>query len=134
MKEERLVPAQYGDGEPIDETVIAMARSALATRRRRDRVFAPGLFAEPAWDMLLDLLIAEAENRRLSVSSTCLAAAVPQTTALRWLNYLVESGLLVRVQTGSEGRSTVVRLTPKARRQLVRTLAPAASAARDAFG
>ncbi len=124
MREERLVPAQIADAEPIDAAVLAAARTALAIRRRRDRVFPPGLFAEPAWDMLLDLLVAEAEDRRLSVSSTCLAAAVPQTTALRWLNYLVETGLLVRVQSGSEGRSTVVRLTPKARRQLIRTLLP----------
>lgn len=122
MKEERVIAAAGNEPVPFELATVEKARSALALRRRRDRVFPPGLFAEPAWDMLLDMVVAEAEGRRLSVSSACLAAAVPQTTALRWLNYLVESGLLTRGPLGGESRSTIVRLTPKARRLISRSL------------
>lgn len=123
MKDERVISAgERLEPTPFDPATVEIARHMLATRRRRDRTFPPGLFAEPAWDMLLDMLVAEAEERRLSVSSACIAAAVPQTTALRWLNYLVESGLVQRVQNSGESRSTMVRLTPKARRLMSRTL------------
>jgi DNA-binding MarR family transcriptional regulator len=74
--------------------------------------------------MLLDLVVAEGEHKTLSISSLCMAAAVPQTTALRWLNYLVEAGLLLRTPNLNDSRSTFVRLTPKARRLMLRALAP----------
>lgn len=108
----------------FDDAMVQRAREALAIRRRRERVFAPGLFGEPAWDMLLDLVVAEGEGKTLSISSLCMAAAVPQTTALRWLNYLVEAGLLLRTPNLNDSRSTFVRLTPKARRLMRRALAP----------
>jgi hypothetical protein len=122
MKDGRVTAAPPPEPVPFEADIVDLARQMLAIRRRRDRTFPPGLFAEPAWDMLLDLVVAEAEGRRLTVSSTCIAAAVPQTTALRWLNYLAESGLVQRVQNSGESRATLVRLTPKARRLMTRTL------------
>src|SRR3546814_1843272 len=42
--------------------------------------------SDPAWDMLLDLyLAAERNTRPVSISSLCIASAVPATTALRWI-------------------------------------------------
>src|SRR3954449_7806519 len=55
-------------------------------RRARGRYFPEELFAEPAWDMLLDLLRRELTGRRLSASDLCLAAGVPGTMALRWIS------------------------------------------------
>ena len=54
--------------------------------------FYESIFADPAWDMLLDLMEAEIEQPRVAVSSLCIAAAVPATTALRWLKTLTEPG------------------------------------------
>jgi hypothetical protein len=42
----------------------------------RARFFQEELFADPAWDMLLDLLQAEIAQHRVPVSSLCIAAAV----------------------------------------------------------
>ena len=79
--------------EPIDPQEI---RRAIRARRLRDQFFAPGLFEDPAWDMLLDLFAAELERTRVSVSSLCIAAAVAPTTALRWIAKMTETELFVR--------------------------------------
>ena len=74
----------------------ASIRSIIRARRLRDHYFRGGLFADPAWDMLLDLMAARLEKNRVAVSSLCIAAAVPATTALRWIKALTDSGLFVR--------------------------------------
>ena len=78
---------------PVDPDII---RDAIRARRLRENFFGPGLFEDPAWDMLLDLFAAEIEGTHVSVSSLCIAAAVAPTTALRWITKLTESGLFVR--------------------------------------
>jgi DNA-binding MarR family transcriptional regulator len=54
------------------------------------------LFADPAWDILLELYIARHEQRVVTVSNAALATTVPASTALRWLGSLVEDGWLER--------------------------------------
>lgn len=76
--------------------MAAVAKAEYAARRRRDRIFATDLFADPAWDMLLDLYAARLERAQVSVSSLCIAAAVPPSTALRWISKMTEDGLFVR--------------------------------------
>jgi hypothetical protein len=68
-------------------------RAVIRARRLRTRFFPEHLFADPAWDMLLDLLQAEIAQLRVPVSSLCIAAAVPATTALRWLKTVVQEGI-----------------------------------------
>lgn len=86
-------------------------RDVLRARRVRSRFLPEDLFADPAWDMLLELLQAEVAHRRLAVSSLCQAAAVPPTTALRWLNILVKRGLVVRRDDPLDARRVFVELS-----------------------
>ena len=74
----------------------------------------PGLFEDPAWDMLLDLFAAELEGRQVLVSSLCIASAVAPTTALRWINKLIAVGLLERQPDTLDRRRAFVALTPRA--------------------
>jgi len=83
-------------------------------RRLRSRFFADDLFADPAWDMLLDLLQAEIAQLRVPVSSLCIAAAVPATTALRWLKTMTDKGMFVRRADPHDGRRVFVELAPDA--------------------
>jgi DNA-binding MarR family transcriptional regulator len=93
-------------------------RSVIRARRLRDRYFPAELFADPAWDMLLDLLQAEIAQLRVPVSNLCLAAAVPATTALRWLKSMVAEGLFVRRADPLDRRRVLVELAPEASRSL----------------
>jgi DNA-binding MarR family transcriptional regulator len=77
----------------------------------REQFFGPDLFADPAWDILLDLYAARLEQQRVAVSSLCIAAAVPATTALRWIKTLTETGLLVRTADPNDGRRVYIELS-----------------------
>lgn len=100
--------APNGDGEPLDAGFI---RSIIRARRLRDHFFRSELFADPAWDMLLDLMAARVERQRVAVSSLCIAAAVPPTTALRWIKTLCDQGLFVRVADPEDGRRVFIELS-----------------------
>lgn len=92
---------------------LALARKAYLLRRKRTAIFGnPDLFGEPAWDILLDLYIARAEGKQVSVSSACIGSAAPPTTGLRWLGVLADEGLIVREADAEDHRRVLVRLTP----------------------
>ena len=95
-------------------------RNVIRARRLRGRYFSEELFADPAWDMLLDLLQAEIAQLRVPVSSLCIAASVPATTALRWLKTLVSQGLFVRRPDPHDGRRVYVELASDASHALRR--------------
>jgi len=73
-------------------------------------LFGEDLFADPAWDILLDLYASEIEGQDISVSSACLAGAVPSTTALGWLVKLERRGLVTRSRDDKDGRRWFLRL------------------------
>ncbi|HET7282984.1 MAG TPA: hypothetical protein VFI67_11780 [Sphingomicrobium sp.] len=93
---------------------VETVRNVIRARRLRARYFPEDLFADPAWDMLLDLLQAEIAQLRVPVSSLCIAAAVPATTALRWLKALVSQQLFIRRADPHDGRRVFVELAPEA--------------------
>ncbi len=77
------------------------------------RFFDQDLFADPAWDMLLDLTAARAEHLRVSVTSLCIASGVPTTTALRWIKLLEQAGLVKRIEDDTDRRRAFVTLTER---------------------
>lgn len=91
-----------------------VVRQIIANRQARARFFDPELFGDPAWDMLLDLTAAHGEGVRVSVTSLCIAAGVPATTALRWLTQMVESGIFERVPDPADKRRAFIALSDKA--------------------
>jgi len=97
--------------EPPAQLSAAFVRDLIRQRRRRDRLFPPGLFGEPAWDMLLDLTAARLERRSVSVSSLALAAEVPTSTAQRYISVLLASDLIARHDDPDDGRRTRIELT-----------------------
>lgn len=89
-------------------------RTIIRQRRLRDELFDADLFADPAWDMLLDLYAAQLDRTRVSVSSLCIAAAVPATTALRWIKTLTDSGLFIRNADVHDARRIFITLSDAA--------------------
>lgn len=101
------------DAGPAVEIAAGEIRAVIRARRMRAQFFADELFADPAWDMLLDLFAAGLERRQVSVSSLCIAAAVPPTTALRWIGTLHDAGLFERQADPSDRRRAYIGLSAK---------------------
>lgn len=94
----------------------------MRLRSLRDKFFAPGLFADPCWDILLDVMVHQLAGRTVSTSSVCLAAGVPMTTAMRRLQDLEETGLVRRVPDPEDGRRVLVEITEAAAGRMSRYL------------
>ena len=106
-------PRQTKDDRPAlpDPRLV---RRIIQQRQLRARFFDSELFADPAWDMLLDLTAARVEQMRVSVTSLCIASGVPPTTALRWISQMTEAGLLDRVEDDLDRRRAFIALSDKA--------------------
>ncbi|QIK96348.1 hypothetical protein G7076_07725 [Sphingomonas sp. HDW15A] len=102
---------EFGEVPQLDGEKV---RAVIRARRLRSRYFSEDIFADPAWDMLLDLLQAEIAQHRVPVSSLCIAAAVPATTALRWIRTMTDAGLFRRRADPHDGRRIFVELSPSA--------------------
>lgn len=100
-----------------------LVRRIIRQRQLRARFFDGDLFADPAWDMLLDLTAARAEHVRVSVTSLCIASGVPPTTALRWINQMIEAGLFERIEDDTDRRRAFIALTDRAADAMARYFA-----------
>ena len=100
-----------------------LVRRIIRQRQLRARFFDAELFADPAWDMLLDLTAARAEHQRVSVTSLCIASGVPPTTALRWIGQMTEAGLFQRVEDDADRRRAFIALTDRSADAMARYFA-----------
>jgi DNA-binding MarR family transcriptional regulator/DNA-binding response OmpR family regulator len=106
-----------------------LLRRIVRQRQLRARFFDGDLFADPAWDILLDLAAARAEHKRVSVTSLCIASGVPPTTALRWIGQLIEAGLAQRIEDDTDRRRAFIVLTDRAADAMARYFAELGSGA-----
>ncbi|MGZ8975999.1 MAG: winged helix DNA-binding protein [Allosphingosinicella sp.] len=106
------------DAKYPEALAVSAARRRYKQRRIRDRSLGEHLFRDPAWDILLDLYVADAEGKRISISSACGAAGIPTATGLRWLAKLEKEALIERTPAGSDGRTVYVTLTVQAREKM----------------
>ena len=111
--------AREADNGSEAQVSAGMVRRLIRLRRDRDRHFPAELFADPAWDMLLDLTAARMERVDVPVSSLCLAAAVPTTTALRWVRSLSEAGVFVRRTDPDDARRAFITLSDQAHEAMI---------------
>jgi predicted transcriptional regulator len=107
-KAEARVPSELSP-----KRLLSIARHIYRSRRGRAEFFNAELFADPAWDILLDLFIAELCGKHVSTTRLCLAAAVPATTAHRYVAHLESVGLVTRANCETDGRVQLRSMTPK---------------------
>lgn len=93
---------------------LRACKNIYDARRLRRKYLNVNVFGEPAWDILLDLYRAKAQDQSVSITSACIAADVPTTTGLRWLSVLEEHGLVERKDDERDNRVTFVNITPLA--------------------
>lgn len=103
-----------GLNKPSYKSVTQFAAGMRAIRLRRNELLGKPVFRDPAWDMLLDLVVAADESRAVSVSGLCHASGVPTTTALRHVERLETLGLLTRTPDPADKRRFWVDGEPEA--------------------
>ncbi|MEQ1538465.1 MAG: hypothetical protein ABL928_06030 [Sphingorhabdus sp.] len=108
--------------QPTQAQLIALANSLLTERRLRSKHFAKLEFGEPVWDLLLDLYMCGLMGRSVSVSSACIAAYVPPTTALRYITMLVSQRILLRVADKNDARRVFLVLSDETQLAIERYL------------
>jgi DNA-binding MarR family transcriptional regulator len=114
-----LQPAPDYAADSGGRAEAALIRALVRVRRARAAQLPADLFADPVWDMLLDLMAARLEGKKVAVSSLCAAAAVPPTTALRWIGVMAERGLIARVADPGDRRRAHVELAPATARAML---------------
>jgi DNA-binding MarR family transcriptional regulator len=106
---------EQGQTQPSPARAV---RAVLLQRERRSRYFEPNLFADPAWDMLLELYASYLEQQRITVGSLCTASKVPATTALRWIVVLEKHGLVDRHPDRLDARRVYLEPSSRAMRAM----------------
>ena len=110
--------AKEGPRKIPEQSLTAVAENLYRFRRRRDALmtaqFGTDIFADPAWDIILDLYIHNSKHQDVCVTSACAAAMVPITTALRYITVLSDRGMIERSKNQKDGRSYLLRLSPEA--------------------
>lgn len=99
----------------------------LEIRRRKRRVellgVAHDIFSMPAWELLLELFLADLLGKPNSVSTVGLDTSIPPSTVQRWLVVLEKLQLVQRRRDPLDKRRQWVSLTRKAHKALRRYFA-----------
>jgi hypothetical protein len=102
-----------------EDAIAPIIEHLIDVRCRRRSFFPPSLFADPAWEILLAVTLAEARHYRLTVSKLCDLVDVPATTALRWITTLTEAGLLLRYDDTTDKRRKFIEPSAAAYARMV---------------
>lgn len=109
--------------EKRHQTALEAATMAYEQRRLRPKhLNNEEIFGEPAWDMLLDLYVHQAQNEKVSVKSACINSRAPTATALRWLNVLEMKGLVSCLDDPDDAQRRLIKLTPEGYEAMTRYL------------
>jgi len=111
FRDPREPRSNAGADDSSELSYAGLARAIIRARAARRQFFDTHLFADPAWDMLLELYALESEGHRVSVSKLSVAAGVPGTTGLRWIDKLESERLVVRTGDPLDGRRFWVELS-----------------------
>lgn len=95
-------------------TIAVWADRVRNMRMRRNDLFGAPLFRDPAWDMLLELYVAEQNHRDVPIGSLGYASGVSLSTAARHVAELEKHKLVQRDRDERDQRRAVVRPTAKA--------------------
>ena len=104
------------------DQLAAIAQGEFHNRRRRDSLIRYDLFAEPAWDMLLDLYIQHHRGQPVAVDRLCTSAGAASTTALRWLGLLIDRELVIRSSSAADDDIIRVALSERGIEEMERYL------------
>lgn len=112
-REAEQIPSTATSTLPADEqALVNAAKRTIKIRDARRKYLPEGYFEEPAYNVLLDLYVANAEKRIVYVNDACIASNTPTSTALRWISILVRDGFATRYRDDKDARRTILEITP----------------------
>lgn len=94
---------------------LSLMKTLQTLKRVRDRALPICAGSSPHWDVLLYVYEQALLGRSVSVTSACHATDVPQTTAIRKIEEMIDAGLLDRFQDPEDRRRVLLRLAPRSR-------------------
>ena len=99
----------------IDQkTIIRTARQLFEERQlRAEHLPLSDLFGEPAWDVLLFLFVSQAQGKGAKIEGLAIAARMPVTQALRWLERLEQREMVFAFRDEENEGEVFLRLTSK---------------------
>jgi DNA-binding MarR family transcriptional regulator len=114
--------ADAEDSEREDDPRERLALQVLAVREARERLLRDPVLAEPAWDMLLAVYLADRAGVRHTVGRIVELSRSSPTTALRHMECLEKAGLVDREQYPRDRRVFHLFLTGQGRRTVDKVL------------
>jgi hypothetical protein len=116
-------PALKTSPEHRHRSAHEVAVRSLAGRRARSRYFGSAqIFGEPAWDILLDLYIRQADSENVSFKSVVVSSGGSAATAGLWLKLLEERQLILSEDDPVNEGCMLIRLTPEGKESMTRYL------------
>ena len=104
------IPA-FALDEPQPRLIDQLSLSIQLRRMRKSHFGAAVQMTGATWDMMLDLMLANANGRTLSASDLATGAGVPLSSGLRMIAALEAQGLVKRSIDERDRRRSLVRLT-----------------------
>lgn len=101
---------------------LRLARATLQANRSRDRIFSQDLFFDPAWDIMLMLFVASAENVMLPLGDVVAELPGSPTTITRYINLLEERGYLLCKRMHEGASPLYLQLTALAEEKVAEAL------------
>lgn len=102
--------------------MLALVKLLQTNRRMRDRLFPTCASGDASWEIILFVVEQQLLGRPVSITSACHATAIPQTTALRKIDELIEGGQLYRTAADDDRRRVLLRATPDCEATVTRYL------------
>jgi hypothetical protein len=85
---------------PGNDTSSGLTASIIKFRQYRTNILPAELFSEPAWDLLLELFLADAEGRRITAREVAEKSSISPGVMSRWLQHLSKIGYVIGDGTG----------------------------------
>lgn len=116
--------------EAAGDILIELAKAVREIRHMRVRIFPGVSLGEPAWDVLLDLFIKEAEGFRVSLDHLSFEGDIPAHTVYRAVDLLTDLGLVARAADRFDDRVVWLTLSDKGRDGMIGLLQQSAGLVR----
>jgi DNA-binding MarR family transcriptional regulator len=111
-------PPAAASREPSSEELLHFARMVFTLRHQRIDFLHQAMLGEPAFDMLLSIYTTADEDGGLTLARLCELSRVPQSSGLRWADYLCSKKLIARKPHPTDKRASFVFLTEEGRTTL----------------